>query len=49
MIASRIRARIAFATLLPVLLVVVVTASAFWQWRVRDLEDAHQQRIRMAR
>jgi hypothetical protein len=40
-----IRTRMALAATLPVLLVVLATASAFWQGRVRDLEDSHQQRV----
>ncbi len=40
-----IRARMALASVLPVLLVVLTTASIFWRDRVRDLEDSHQQRV----
>jgi signal transduction histidine kinase/ActR/RegA family two-component response regulator len=40
-----IRSRMALAATLPVLLVVLATASVFWQGRVRDLEDSHQQRV----
>ena len=47
MIGNHIRSRMAFATLFPLLLVVIGTAAAFWHWRVQDLEDAHQQRIRL--
>ena len=35
----------ALAAVLPVLLVVVVVAGIFWQSRVQDLEDSHQQRM----
>jgi len=47
MMGQSIRARMAYATLLPVALVVLLTAGAFWRWRVQDLEDTHQQRIHL--
>ena len=47
MISRHFRYRMGFATLLPLLLVVLATAGAFWHWRVQDLEDAHRQRIRL--
>ena len=47
MIGSSMRSRMAFATLFPVVLVVLTTAAAFWHWRVQDLESAHRQRIQL--
>ena len=47
MMGRDIRFRMAFATLLPLFLVMLTTAGAFWQWRVQDLEEAHQQRIHL--
>ena len=43
--ARSIRARMALASVLPVLLVVVTTVSIFWQDQVQDLEASHQQRV----
>ena len=40
-----IRARMALASVLPVLLVVLTIVSVFWQGRVQELEASHQQRI----
>ncbi len=40
-----IRLRMALASILPVLLVVVTVAGIFWQGRVQDLEESHQQRM----
>lgn len=45
MMGRSIRARMALASVLPVLLVVVTVASIFWQGRVRDLEASHTQRV----
>ena len=47
MMGRNIRTRMAFATLVPVALVVVLTAGAFWRWRIQDIEDTHQQRIHL--
>jgi two-component system, sensor histidine kinase len=47
MIGAQMRKRMAYATLLPVLLVVSFTAAAFWIWRVQDLEDTHQRRLQL--
>jgi signal transduction histidine kinase/ActR/RegA family two-component response regulator len=35
----------ALAAIVPVLLVLLATVSIFWQGRVRDLEESHQQRV----
>ncbi len=43
--AHSIRTRMALASVLPVLLVVVTTVSIFWQDQVQDLEASHQQRV----
>lgn len=45
MMARSIRARMALASVLPVLLVVLTTVGIFWQNRVQDLEASHQQRV----
>jgi len=45
MMGRAIRARMAQASILPVLLVVVTIVSIFWQGRVQDLEESHQQRL----
>ena len=47
MMGSSIRARMALASILPVLLVVATIAGIFWQGRVQDLENSHQQRARL--
>ena len=47
MMGRNIRTRMAFATLVPVALVVLLTAGAFWRWRIQDIEDTHQQRIHL--
>jgi signal transduction histidine kinase len=44
---GNIRERMALASILPVLLVVVTIAGVFWQGRVQDLEASHQQRTRL--
>ena len=44
MMGRAIRLRMAQASMLPVLLVVVTIVSIFWQGRVQDLEASHQQR-----
>ncbi|RFO95186.1 hybrid sensor histidine kinase/response regulator [Rhodoferax lacus] len=45
MMGRAIRARMAQASILPVLLVVITIVSIFWQGRVQDLEASHQQRV----
>jgi signal transduction histidine kinase len=45
MMARTIRARMAWASVLPVLLVVLTIVGIFWQGRVQDLERSHQQRV----
>ena len=45
MMGSTIRARMALAAVLPVLLVVTTIVSLFWRGRVQDLEESHQQRV----
>ena len=47
MIGRTIRTRMALASVIPVLLVVGTIASIFWQGRVQDLEESHQQRVDM--
>jgi signal transduction histidine kinase/CheY-like chemotaxis protein len=42
-----IRTRMALASVLPVLVVVLTIVSIFWQGRVQDLEASHQQRINL--
>ncbi len=43
--AHSIRARMALASVLPVLLVVLTIVGIFWRGRVQDLEASHQQRV----
>ena len=45
MMGHNIRSRMALASTLPVLLVVLTIVSIFWQGRVQDLEASHQQRV----
>jgi signal transduction histidine kinase len=45
MMGRAIRLRMALASILPVLLVVITIVSIFWQDRVQDLEESHQQRM----
>lgn len=45
MMGRPIRLRMALASVLPVLLVVLSVASIFWRGRVQDLEESHQQRV----
>ena len=45
MMARTIRMRMAWASILPVLLVVLTIVGVFWQGRVQDLENSHQQRV----
>jgi two-component system, sensor histidine kinase len=45
MMGRAIRVRMALASILPVLLVVLTIAGIFWQGRVQDLEESHQQRV----
>lgn len=45
MMGQSIRIRMALASILPVLLVVVTIVGIFWRGRVQDLEDSHQQRV----
>ena len=45
MMGHAIRLRMALASILPVLLVVVTVAGIFWRGRVQDLEESHQQRV----
>ena len=45
MMAQSIRTRMALASVLPVLLVVLTIVSIFWQGRAQDLEASHQQRL----
>lgn len=45
MMAQRIRSRMVLVAVLPVALVVIGIALAFWMGRSRDLEDAHRQRV----
>jgi signal transduction histidine kinase len=45
MMGRNIRSRMALASTLPVLLVVLAIVSIFWQGRVQDLEASHQQRV----
>ena len=45
MIGRSIRSRMALASVLPVLLVVLTMVSIFWQGRVQDLEESHRQRV----
>ncbi len=47
MMGSSIRSRMALASVLPVLLVVLTMVSIFWQGRVQDLEESHQQRVNL--
>ena len=47
MMGRTIRSRMALASVLPVLLVVVTIVSVFWQGRVRDLEESHRQRVEL--
>ena len=47
MMGQSIRARMALASVLPVLLVVMTIVSIFWQGRAQDLEDSHQQRLNL--
>ena len=47
MMGRNIRSRMALASTLPVLLVVVAIVSIFWQGRVQDLEASHQQRVNL--
>ncbi len=47
MIGGTIRSRMALASTLPVLLVVLAIVSLFWQGRVRDLEATHEQRVNL--
>jgi len=44
MTGGSIRSRMALASVLPVLLVVLTIAGIFWQGRVQDLEESHRQR-----
>jgi signal transduction histidine kinase len=45
MMGRSIRSRMALASTLPVLLVVLAIVSLFWRGRVQDLEATHQQRV----
>lgn len=47
MMGRNIRSRMALASTLPVLLVVLAIVSIFWQGRVQDLEASHQQRVNL--
>lgn len=47
MIGRAIRTRMALASVLPVLLVVLGIASLLWQGQERDLEASHQQRVEL--
>jgi two-component system, sensor histidine kinase len=47
MMGRAIRVRMALASTLPVLLVVLTIVSIFWQGRVQDLEESHQQRVNL--
>lgn len=47
MMGGTIRARMALASTLPVLLVVLAIVSLFWRGRVQDLEATHQQRVNL--
>ena len=47
MMGSSIRSRMALASVLPVLLVELTMVSIFWQGRVQDLEESHQQRVNL--
>ena len=45
MMGRAIRVRMALASILPVVLLVLTIASIFWHGRVQDLEESHQQRV----
>jgi signal transduction histidine kinase len=47
MMGRSIRSRMALASVLPVLLVVLTIVSIFWQGRVQDLEESHRQRVEL--
>ena len=47
MMGRNIRSRMALASTLPVLLMVLSIVSVFWQGRVQDLEASHQQRVNL--